>query len=280
MILFKKTGDFKKYLGLLSEKKLSVGFVPTMGALHEGHVSLMKLSKEQNDITVVSIFVNPLQFNDRKDFDKYPVSLESDIVILEALNIDILFHPEEKEIYPHGDSVAKKFNLGSLESVLEGASRPGHFQGVARVMDILLHIVQPQQLYLGQKDFQQIKVIQRLIDLENLVIRVIAAPLIREASGLAMSSRNERLDPASRKKAALIYKNLVEIKNNAHRRSFQELRDIAIRNLEIEGFKIDYLVLANRETLEELKAFDKKIPAILLIAVHLGEIRLIDNLFI
>lgn len=276
MIIFKKSSDIKKYLSLHAEKKR--GYVPTMGALHDGHASLVRLAGQENDLVIVSIFVNPLQFNDRSDYEKYPSTIDRDIELLEQLHTDILFLPEEKEIYPEGDAVSKMFNLGNLENVLEGASRPGHFQGVARVMDILLKIIQPENLYLGRKDFQQVKVIQKLIGLEGLGTKITEAPIIRETSGLAMSSRNQRLDDSSRLEAGLIFKNLQYIKDHSLEKSFSELREVAINKLEHAGFEIDYLVLANQNTLAEMDDFARGVAMILLIAVHFHNVRLIDNL--
>lgn len=278
MILFKKISDIQKYLKLQRQKNKTIGFVPTMGALHEGHASLMRLSKQENDLTAVSIFVNPLQFNDKSDYTKYPITIEADIRILNELDIDILFLPNEKEIYPDEIATKKTYDLGRLDAILEASSRPGHFQGVARVMDILLHIVHPHILYLGQKDFQQVRVIKRLIELEGLDINVIEAHLIREQSGLAMSSRNKRLNESARLTAALLFKNLQYIQQHAGEMDFDTLRAAAIEDLKRSGFIIDYLVLANSNTLEFLKNFDKSLPMILLAAVFFQGVRLIDNL--
>ncbi len=278
MILFKKTVDIQNYLELKRRKSLSIGFVPTMGALHEGHASLMRLSKAANEITVVSIFVNPLQFNDKTDYQKYPVTIEKDLLVLSRLDVDVVFLPGEKDIFPNGESTSKAYDLGRLETILEGSSRPGHFQGVARVMDILLHIISPTNLYLGQKDFQQVRVIQRLIDLENLPGKIIEAPLIREGNGLAMSSRNERLDASARKTASLLFEGLQYIQKNAEVQSFDTLKNSVISKLKQAGFLIDYIVLADRDTLEILNDFDNTKRMILLAAVFLEGIRLIDNL--
>ncbi len=278
MILFKKSIDIQKYLELLRRKSYSIGFVPTMGALHEGHASLMRLSKAANEITIVSIFVNPLQFNDKTDYLKYPVTIENDLMMLSRLDVDVVFLPDEKDIYPDGEPAPKTYDLGSLETIMEGSSRPGHFQGVACVMDILLHIVSPTHLYLGQKDFQQVRVIQRLIDLENLPAKIIEAPLIRERSGLAMSSRNERLDASARKTAALLFEGLQYIQHNADAQSFATLKNSVIAKLQQAGFSIDYIVLADRDSLEILDDFDNTKRMILLAAVFLNGIRLIDNL--
>lgn len=278
MIIYKKANDIKNYLSLLAKDKKSIGFVPTMGALHEGHLSLARTSKAENDVTVVSIFVNPTQFNDPADLEKYPVSTEKDILLLDGIDVDVLFLPDQKEIYPDGTDVEKNYNLGPLENVLEGVSRPGHFQGVARVMDVLLRIVNPDRLYLGQKDFQQVKVIQRLIDLQGLGVQIVAVPIVREESGLAMSSRNQRLDAASRKMAGIIFQQLQFIRKNADHQTFSGLKKAAIEKLEKAGIHVDYLVLANRENLEQLKEFDSSLNMMLLIAVQFQGIRLIDNL--
>src|SRR5436190_4833396 len=191
MILFKKEADLHNWLDVQQKKDRQVGFIPTMGALHQGHISLIKSSKINEAITVCSIFVNPTQFNDRKDFNKYPATPENDIYLLEKADCDVLFMPSEREIYP--DSFNKThYDLGYLETILEGKYRPGHFQGVCKVMDRLLHIVNPSHLYLGQKDYQQCMVIRKLIQIVGLSksVEITVSSTLRENDGLAMSSCN------------------------------------------------------------------------------------------
>src|SRR5437762_3691918 len=200
MIIFKKTGELQQYLAPFRQKDkgrlTGIGFVPTMGALHDGHLSLLKTSAQENRLSICSIFVNPAQFNDSNDFKKYPSTLEQDILKLETNGCDILFLPDVEEIYPHGIDKKKHYDLGYLETILEGEFRPGHFQGVCMAVEKLLLIVRPDKLYLGQKDYQQCMIITRLIRLMELEkeIGIKICPILREKDGLAMSSRNMLLD--------------------------------------------------------------------------------------
>lgn len=277
MIIFKTTENLREYLKDKPASQGVVGFVPTMGALHRGHLSLVNLCRQQNTLTVVSIFVNPLQFNQKSDFDNYPSTIEKDMEMLIGAGVDVLFLPSEKEMYPD-ENKKVTYDLGNLDQILEGAQRPGHFQGVARVVDLLLQIVQPDNLYLGQKDFQQIKVIQRMIKLKGHHTKVVEAPLVREESGLAMSSRNERLSGTGRKKAAIIYKNLKTIKEEINEFPFSSLRKKAIDDLRKNGFKVDYIELATQKDLKLLNDFDNKIPSRVLVAAWIESVRLIDNI--
>ncbi len=259
------------------------GFVPTMGALHEGHLSLIELSKQQSDITICSIFVNPTQFNDAKDFEKYPITIENDILILEKSGCDILFLPNVQEIYPTGTSNAKHYDLGFLETVLEGSFRSGHFQGVCQVVERLLDIVEPNKLYLGQKDYQQCMVITKLVELMGLKekIQVIIGETLREQSGLAMSSRNKRLNNEELEKATAIYKALVYIKQHASSAPINHLKQESTFQLTAAGFeKIDYIEIVNAQTLEPILEWDESIKSVALIAAFLNGVRLIDNLIL
>ena len=280
MIIFKTIHQLKDHLDSCRNKKQKIGFVPTMGALHEGHISLIKTSKEENAVTVCSIFVNPVQFNDPKDFEKYPITIEKDIYMLESQGCDILFLPAVKEIYPDGFEKKDHYDLGYLENILEGKYRPGHFQGVCMVVDRLLNIVMPDRLYLGQKDFQQCMVIKKLIELKGMAdkIETRICPIMREPDGLAMSSRNLRLNGAQRSKATIIYETLVFLKENFNKTSPDELKKQALKRLEQQGFRPDYVEIADPLTL--MPFTEKKIsgPAVGLIAAYLDEVRLIDNM--
>lgn len=280
MIIFKQVKDLTKFLQRQEIIQNSVGFVPTMGALHDGHLSLLKESKKYAEIIVVSIFVNPTQFNNKEDLEKYPTPVSNDILLLEENGCDILFLPEEKEIYPDENSKQKHFELGYLENILEGKFRPGHFQGVCLVVERLLNMVTPDFIFLGQKDFQQCLVIERLIKMMGEKINVIICPILREPTGLAMSSRNLRLNKADRNRASELHEALMFIKNNQNSNDFSLLKNEAIKKLESEGFKIEYLELASKNGLEIVSEFKNEEDQIILIAAYLGNIRLIDNVLI
>jgi len=281
MILFKKEADLRNWLDAQQKKDRQVGFIPTMGALHQGHISLIKTAKTNTAITVCSIFVNPTQFNDRKDFDKYPATPENDIYLLEKADCDVLFMPSEKEIYP--DSFNKThYDLGYLETILEGKYRPGHFQGVCKVMDRLLHIVNPNHLYLGQKDYQQCMVIKKLIQIIGLSksVEIIVSPTLRENDGLAMSSRNIRLDKESRQKAITIFKSLCMIKENLLAKNLEGLKKKAWTMLEENSFKVDYVEIADAGDLSIINEWNGKRKIIGLIAAYINDVRLIDNMIL
>jgi pantoate--beta-alanine ligase len=282
MIIFKKAADLQQYLEQSWQENKTIGFVPTMGALHDGHLSLIQASKTETGLTVSSIFVNPTQFNDPKDFEKYPITLEPDICKLEQNNCDVLFLPSLKEIYPGGIELRKHYDLGYLENILEGAYRPGHFQGVCAVVEKLLLIVQPTILYLGQKDYQQYMVIKRLVELMNSDQKPVVkfCPIVREKDGLAMSSRNMRLNEEERKKATTIFKALEFLENNIDKDLLIPLKERAKKMLEEEGFKVDYVEIAGAENLQPVTDLRNQSTIIALIAAHLNEIRLIDNMIL
>jgi pantoate--beta-alanine ligase len=280
MILFKKVTDLRNYLDAQVSKEKKIGFVPTMGALHSGHISLAKACKQANDLTVSSIFVNPTQFNDKKDFEKYPITIEQDIRMLEGAGCDILFLPSVAEMYPAGTDRQKHYELGELETRLEGKYRPGHFQGVCMVVHRLLDIVQPHHLYLGQKDYQQCMVIAKLLELTGMKdnTSVTISPTLREPTGLAMSSRNMRLTEEEKKRAATIYHSLCLIKDQLAKGDITALKDKASSLLEENHFRVDYVEIADAGTLEPVKLWDGKQKLVALVAAFLGEVRLIDNM--
>ena len=278
MILFKHSKDLQSYLNYLANTKKTTGFVPTMGALHKGHLSLIAQSRKHADISICSIFVNPVQFNNKEDFKKYPSTIESDILLLEEAGCDITFIPSEDEIYPNGDYNARHYELGYLENVLEGEFRPEHFQGVCLVMEKLLDIVNPSVLLLGQKDYQQCLVIKRLIGLLNKPIEVVICPILREVSGLAMSSRNQRLNEQEKKLASELYKTLVQIKENINANNFLHLKKNELTRLENLGFKVDYLELTKSNDLEIVEHCNNNENYFVLIAAFINTVRLIDNL--
>ncbi len=276
MIIIKTKTSLTAYLKTLIIKNLKLGFVPTMGALHQGHLSLIKSARLENDYVICSIFINPTQFNNQSDFKHYPVTLEKDIEKLINEGCDVLFLPNENDIYSQG-SLLKKFVLDDLEHILEGFYRPGHFQGVCQIVDILLDLVHPDNLYLGQKDYQQCMVIKRLIQQQNFKdITIKIMPTIREKDGLAMSSRNMRLSHAQREKATHIYKSLIYIQQNFKKIPKQDLEQNAKQHLEMSGFKVDYVSIVDAQTLQNLN----NKSTIALIAASIDDIRLIDNLII
>jgi pantoate--beta-alanine ligase len=298
MILFKRAGDLTRWLEQQRLSGKSIGFVPTMGALHAGHISLIAISKKSAGVTVCSIFVNPTQFNDPKDFQKYPITLEKDIALLEQSGTDVLFLPEVEEVYPEGSSGLEHYDLGRIETLLEGQFRPGHFQGVCQVMRRLLDVVRPDDLFMGQKDYQQCMVVQRLLQLRDMPTRLHRCPILREPDGLAMSSRNMRLTPEQRQNATAIYKALQSIRagwdgagqittgriaaegTTAATEPISALIAAATGLLETAGFRVDYVSIADATTLEPLDSRTTRQPghAVALIAAFLGEVRLIDNM--
>ena len=265
----------------LSEHRLqgkSVGFVPTMGALHRGHVSLVDKAVSENDIVVVSIFVNPTQFNDKSDLKHYPRTPETDIILLEKSGVHCIFMPSEQEIYPEPDT--RIFDFGLLDKVMEGEHRPGHFNGVAQVVSRLFDIVQPHRAYFGQKDFQQLAIIRKMVKLLNLKIDIIACPIIREPDGLAMSSRNLLLEPTIRESASQIFNALSSARNKVNELSVKELIYWVVTSINSNPkFAVEYFSLVDSETLQPVSNWDDSNSIIGCIALQAGKIRLIDNAF-
>jgi len=280
MNLFKKTGHLQGYLQEARKQGSSTGLVPTMGALHAGHLSLINQSKQQNSLTIASIFVNPAQFNDKKDFEKYPVTIEKDIELLVAAGCDALFWPTVEEIYPNGYTEPVHYELGYLETVLEGKYRPGHFQGVCRVMNRLLDIIQPDNLYMGQKDYQQCMVVSRLLNIMQSPVVLHTCATLREPDGLAMSSRNTRLNENERKNALAIFAALQFIKENIQPGNVSAVIEQSRRMLEEKEFRIDYVAIADAETLEPVMNWDGRQKLSALVAAFQHEVRLIDNMLL
>ena len=280
MILFKKATDINAYLLKRREKGNSIGFIPTMGALHPGHISLLNTSKKSDSISVCSIFVNPAQFNDAKDFDNYPSTIEKDVDALEKAGCDVLFLPTLTEIYPDGTACIEKYELGYLETVLEGKYRPGHFQGVCMVVDRLLNIIAANELYIGQKDYQQCMVIKKLIKLKQIKTHINICPTLRETDGLAMSSRNVRLADRDRKQALKIFETLLFIKNNLNPGDLKRLKQLSVQNLKDAGFTVDYVEIANAGNLKIIDDWDGNTKLVAVAAAFLGNVRLIDNMLL
>lgn len=281
MIICKTIESLHQQLSSLKYQPNNIGFVPTMGALHQGHISLIALSKKQTQTTICSIFVNPTQFNDPKDFEKYPITIEQDILELELAGCDFLFLPSQQEMYPNGTVSEKKYPLEFLDTVLEAAFRPGHFQGVCQVVERLFEIVQHDKLFLGEKDLQQCLVVKKAIEIlgKQNEIELIIAPTLREPSGLAMSSRNRRLSETDKENATAIYKCMQEMKKNLSSKSITDLEQEAKMHLQKNGFdKIDYISVCNATTLEAITKWNGTDKVVVLIAAFLNGIRLIDNM--
>lgn len=282
MIILKKAAEIRQWLDNQANKGKNIGFAPTMGALHPGHISLIESSRTQNEVTVSSIFINPTQFNDPKDFEKYPVTLEKDIEMLETSGCDVLFLPSITEMYPQGVKNRMHYELGFLETVFDGQYRPGHFQGVCTVVHRLLEIVQPDNLYLGQKDYQQCMVINKLTALINMSeqIKIKICPTLREADGLAMSSRNMRLNHEERIIAPLIYQSMILLRDDLQAGNLTELKENGKKFLTQAGFKVDYFEVADARSLKTVDEYDGKQKLVCLVAAFLNEVRLIDNMLL
>jgi pantoate--beta-alanine ligase len=280
MIIAKEAGTLARYIEREKTAGKTIGFVPTMGALHEGHLDLIGQSRRQTSFTVCSIFVNPTQFNNAGDFRKYPNVIGKDIAWLATAGTDILFFPSVEEVYPAGTTGLEKYDLGYLETVLEGKYRPGHFQGVCQVMHRLLTMVNPHQLFMGLKDYQQCMVVKRLLQIMESATQFIACPTIREKDGLAMSSRNLRLSPEDRQKAPAIFQCLEFIKKELKPGPLAPLKVRATEQLASKGFEADYVEIAHADTLELKESWDGKEPLVALIAAFLGDVRLIDNMMV
>ena len=280
MKLFKQSIDIQLYLTRQKKHGLKLGFVPTMGALHDGHISLLQMGKESCDSMVCSIFVNPTQFNDQKDFKNYPSTISQDILLLEKAGCDVLFLPQANEIYPQGTDHLPHYNLGEIEQVLEGEFRPGHYQGVCQVVHRLLDIVSPKYLFLGQKDYQQCMVLKRLVELIKSPTEIIIGRTYREPSGLAMSSRNQRLTDEQKNQATAIFKMLIYLKENYKSAPWDELIDYATSYLLSSGFqKVDYITIRDAATLEMVDQSESQ-QLVALVAAFIDGVRLIDNMLL
>ena len=279
MIIIKRIKKIKEFVSELNLKGQKIGFVPTMGALHDGHISLIKKSKSQNSLTICSIYVNPTQFNNVIDLNKYPVTLESDIDKLEMAACDVLFLPSTDEMYLN-DEVNEHYDLGMLEHILEGKYRPGHFQGVCIIVDKLLTTIKPNTLYLGKKDYQQCMIINKMITDKKYEVRLEICDTIREPSGLAMSSRNLRLNEVERIDALKIIETLINIKKNIKPGNLEEIKIKATKYLTKNGYKVDYTEITNAATLEIVSDWDGKVKLVALVAAYLNNVRLIDNIIL
>ena len=275
--IFTTKESLSNYLDELRNNGKSIGFVPTMGALHQGHLSLLAQSQQKTDVSVCSIFVNPTQFNDPKDLEKYPRPIESDIQKLEQANCDVLFNPEVTEMYAGNEQW--HLDLGELEHLLEGKFRPGHYQGVTQVVFKLFDIVKPHQAFFGQKDYQQVLVIQKMIDHLHLPVKIVMCPILRETDGLAMSSRNIHLSADDRQHALVLSRTLNWLKQNFNAGQIASLAKQCEDMIKAEpGVHLEYFEIANGENLHVANQDSKQIIA--LVAAKVGNTRLIDNVII
>lgn len=269
--------ELKSIVGEYRKQNKAIGFVPTMGALHEGHLSLVSFSKENTDITVVSIFVNPTQFNDKNDLKNYPRTLDADLAKLASKDVDIVFAPSESEMYPEPDN--RTFDFGNLDKVMEGARRPGHFNGVAQVVSKLFAVVEPNKAFFGDKDFQQVAVIKQMVRQLNLPVVIVPCPIVREADGLAMSSRNTLLSPVQRQHAVLISKTLFESRETAKTMDVDKLKDWVVANINKDPeLEVEYFEIVDDTDLISVKSWSEPNKKVGCITVKVGNVRLIDNI--
>ncbi len=279
MFLFKTVAALQAHLQRIREKKRSIGFIPTMGALHSGHGSLISYSVEENHYTVVSIFVNPTQFNDPKDLQKYPRPLSDDLQFLSALGCDVLFLPSVQEIYPDEGIRTPEIDLEHLNTTLEAAFRPGHFEGMLQVVHRLLEIVHPDFLFMGRKDLQQLAIIRQLIRETNFSTHLVGLPIVREANGLAQSSRNELLSPENRNKASIIYHTLRSAVDQYKEKSLVQLKGEALDQMNHEPFRVEYFEFVQTDNLKIISDkmdYNGQVSAVT--AVWCSGVRLIDNM--
>jgi len=279
--IFKTKASLQAYLQEARSTGQKIALIPTMGALHEGHLSLLNYAKPISDIRVCSIFVNPTQFNDPKDLEKYPRPIENDIRLLESVDCDILFLPSVDEMYPDKNE-AWHLDLGELDQIWEGEKRPGHFQGVTQVVYKLFTLVQPDIACFGQKDFQQVMVIKRMIAMKDLAIQLAICPIIRDQDGLALSSRNARLSEAGKRTALALSRSLQYVKDHIHDPiPLAEIKDKALQILtDTDGLSVEYFALCESSTLKEVNHIDFSKQHVALVTAWVEGVRLIDNMIL
>jgi len=277
MIVYRTKSDLSGHLESLRNSGKTIGLVPTMGALHRGHTSLVEQATKENDVVVVTVFVNPTQFNDASDLENYPRTLDADLQMLQELKADLIFVPAVNEMYPENEK--RSFNLGNLDKVMEGKQRKGHFNGVAQIVTKFFEVVLPTCAYFGQKDFQQLVVIRRLVELMNLDIAIVACPIIREPDGLAMSSRNVRLSSRERKLAPFIYTTLNLAREKRISLSPEEVKLWVTARFETQSeMDLEYFEIVEDKDLRPVMDWEEKVNKVGCLAVNLGRVRLIDNM--
>ena len=277
MKLCQTTADLQEEVALAKAAGKSIGLIPTMGALHEGHGSLIAAARKENELVIVSVFVNPTQFNDKHDLETYPRTLDKDCTLLEPVGCDYVFAPSAEEMYPEPDT--RTFDLGTVSEVMEGAKRPGHFNGVCQIVSKLFDAVQPDRAYFGEKDFQQIAVIRAMVKQLDIPVKINDCPILREADGLALSSRNVRLTPEQRQKAPLIARTLKESTNFVPEKSVQEVIDYVVNTINADPImRVEYYEIVDGNTMESIKNWSDTTYPVGCITVYCGEVRLIDNI--
>jgi len=277
--VFKTTKEVKSFIQAQKQKGRSIGFVPTMGALHAGHTKLVSQSQQDNDVVVVSIFVNPKQFTNPEDLNKYPRNLEQDLQTLSGVGCDVVFAPSKEEMYP--EPVDETYSFGLLEEIMEGKYRKGHFKGVAVVVKRLFDIIEPDRAYFGKKDYQQLLVVKQLVEKTRLPVEIIPCETVREPDGLAMSSRNARLTSKQREEAPAIFKALVKAAKLYSNTPVEEIKRVVARDINnMPTLRLEYFEIIDSESLKPLKTKNKDKRPVACIAVYAGDIRLIDNMII
>ncbi len=281
MLVYTKQNDLKKHLEPLIDSRQTIGLVPTMGAIHQGHLSLMQQALEENDTVVVSIFVNPTQFNNADDLKKYPRTLEKDIAFIETLSDKIIiFAPSVDDIY-EGETIAQEFEYDGLENQMEGVNRPGHFNGVGTIVKKLFEIVWPTRAYFGEKDFQQLQIIRKMVQKFRLPVQIVGCPIFRQEDGLARSSRNELLSVEAKQEATLIYKILKQAREMFPKSSLENVREFVTEEFKKHpNFALEYFEIADEETL--VHAIEKKAGKKYrgFVVAHIDNVRLIDNILL
>lgn len=280
MVVVKSVNELKKQVGRLRDEHKSIGFVPTMGALHQGHLQLVSRCVAENNACVVSLFINPTQFNDKNDFNRYPRTLENDTALLASVGCAIVFAPSAEEMYtPSEMETVFDFDFGGLDEVMEGIFRPGHFNGVVQVVSKLFSMVTPDKAYFGEKDFQQLAIIRRMVQVMNFPIEIVGCPIVREKSGLALSSRNALLSEQERTTAAVIYRILSESKQLMHEKTVAETKAWVIDRLNaIDGLKVEYYEIVNGNSLQSITDWSDADYVVGCVTVYCGKVRLIDNI--
>ncbi|HIC8924323.1 pantoate--beta-alanine ligase [Elizabethkingia anophelis] len=277
MEILRNRQSLSDYIAAVKKEGKKIGFAPTMGALHDGHMSLYKEARKDNDIVISSVFVNPTQFNNPDDLKKYPRTEENDIAMLEKAGVDAVYIPTVEDIYP-AKAESKHYDFGGIENEMEGKFRPGHFDGVGTVVSELFRQVQPDNAYFGEKDYQQLAIIKKLVEIEKFPIKIHGVPIYRAENGLALSSRNARLSEEERNGATLIYKTLVKVNEWFRVISIPEIKKRVEEIFEQSDYELEYFLIADEETLKETDFFYKDKNYRAFIVVFVGEVRLIDNM--